>query len=262
MAAVPVWVVFVGTTLTVIVMLELGYRLGRRTHRRSPKEKESPVGAYAAAMLGLLAFMLGFTFNLVAERYQTRRSTVREEVNALQTAYLRSELLPQPDRDDAKELLAAYVAEIVETRRRPDQDTASVKNALALGNRWHRELWSVAIANARRDLDSDIGALYVESINKVFEVRADRAMLDTSKVQLPIWFAMYGLTFLGVLGVSYQSGIAGSKRSKAGVFLAMSFALVISLIADLDRVAGYITISHKPFEELQESIASIRQAAR
>jgi hypothetical protein len=229
---------------------------------RSPKEKESPVGTFATAMLGLLAFMLGFTFNLVAERYQTRRSDMRDEVNAVQTAYLRSDLLPQPDRAEAKELLAGYVEDIVEATRHTKTREHVLEDALALDNRWHRRLWAIAMTNARRDLDSDIGALYVDSITRVFEMRAERAMLDNSRVQPPIWFAVYGLTFLAVLGVAYQSGISGSKRSKVGIFLAMSFALVIALIADLDRVGGYITFSHKPFEELQRSIAKMQQVAR
>ncbi|HQH74341.1 MAG TPA: hypothetical protein PK360_19850, partial [bacterium] len=49
------------------------------------------------------------------------------------------------------------------------------------------------------------------------------------------WFALYATTFLGMMGVGYQTGIAGSKRSMVRPILALSFAVVILLIASLDR---------------------------
>jgi hypothetical protein len=59
-----------------------------------------------------------------------------------------------------------------------------------------------------------------------------------------------------VLGIGYQVGVAGSKRSKVGFCLAGSFAVVIALIADLDRVAGFIQVSQEPFRILQEAFAA------
>jgi hypothetical protein len=260
MAAVPVWVVFVVTTLLLVGLLELGYRLGTKAHRRSPKEKESPVSAFAGAMLALLAFMLGFTFNLASERYQRRREVIREEVMAIQTAYLGSDVLPEPDRHEAKALIADYLGTLAEMPTRAAH--VELQRALAVANPWHRRLWALAMANARADLDSNIGALYVESINRVFELRAERAMLDTSKVRIPIWTVLYGLMAMAMLGVAYQSGIAGSRRSKVGIFLAVSLSLVVALIADLDHPSGYIVVSHESFEILRDSITSTPQAAR
>lgn len=257
MEAIPLWTLFVATTMLVIGMLELGYRIGRRTHRRSPQEKESPVGAFAAAMLGLSAFMLGFTFNIAAERYQARKEKVRDEVTAIQTAYLRSEFLPDPERGESKALFARYLTAIVRSppaRGRPSAEVLA--RALALGNDWHRRLWTIAAASGRKNADSNTIALYVESLDQVFALHAERAMLEVPVVRLPIWAALYGLTCLAVMGVAYQSGIAGSKRSKAGFFLAGSFALVMSLIADLDRVGGYIQVPHEPYEHLLRSLAT------
>jgi hypothetical protein len=263
MAAIPIWLLFILITVVVIIMLELGYRIGRRTHRRFPKEeKESPVGAFAGAMLGLSAFMLGFTFNISAERYQTRKAKVRDEVNAIQTAYLRTDMLPQPDRDESKQLFTSYVNAIVtapETHGAPSAE--ELEAALPTRNVWHRRLWIIAAENSRRDGDSNAIALYVESLNKMFAIHAERAMLEMPVVRLPIWGALCALTFLAVMGVAYQSGIAGSKRSKVGFFLAGSFALVMSLIADLDRVGGYVKVPLTPFEDLQRSLTAMEKAS-
>jgi hypothetical protein len=263
MTAIPVWLLFLLIIVVVIVMLEVGYRVGRRTHRRFPKEeKESPVGAYAGAMLGLSAFMLGFTFNISAERYQTRKAKVRDEVNAIQTAYLRTDMLPQPDRDESKQLFTSYVNAIVTAPEKHGAPSAEeLEAALPTRNVWHRSLWIIAAENSRRDGDSNAIALYVESLNKMFAIHAERAMLEMPVVRLPIWGALCALTFLAVMGVAYQSGIAGSRRSKVGFFLAGSFALVMSLIADLDRVGGYVRVPLTPFEDLQRSLTAMEKAS-
>src|SRR5438477_2003363 len=93
---VPYWALFPLALLFAWVALEGGYRLGRWRHARSEDEKDAPVGAMVAAILGLLAFMLAFTFSLAALRFDARRETVLEEANAIGTTYLRAKLLPEP----------------------------------------------------------------------------------------------------------------------------------------------------------------------
>lgn len=67
---VAVGILFIGSVALVMLAIEGGYRLGRFIHARSADEKESPVGAIAGSVLGLVAFMLAFTFGIVAERYR------------------------------------------------------------------------------------------------------------------------------------------------------------------------------------------------
>ena len=64
--AIPMWAVFAGTIVVVMVVIEAGYLLGRVMHRRSEDEKASPVSAIASAILGLAAFMLAFTVGIVS----------------------------------------------------------------------------------------------------------------------------------------------------------------------------------------------------
>ena len=57
------------------------------------------MGAMVRATLGLLAFILAFTFGLAAARFDTRRQVLLDEANAIGTTYLRAGMLP--DRRDA-----------------------------------------------------------------------------------------------------------------------------------------------------------------
>jgi hypothetical protein len=90
----PLWGLFAATVVAVLLSLEGGFRLGRWRHQRSEQEKEVSVSAMVGATLGLLAFLLAFTFGMVASRFEVRRQVLLDEVNAIGTAYLRAALLP------------------------------------------------------------------------------------------------------------------------------------------------------------------------
>jgi hypothetical protein len=60
--SVPIWAVLVATIGLVYLSIEIGIRLGRRRLLRSAGKLEVS-GALVGATMGLLAFMLAFTFN-------------------------------------------------------------------------------------------------------------------------------------------------------------------------------------------------------
>ena len=90
----PLWGLFLTIVVLVLAAIEGGYRLGSYRHRQEGREKEAPVGAMVGATLGLLAFMLAFTFGMAASRFDTRKQLVLDEANAIGTTYLRTAMLP------------------------------------------------------------------------------------------------------------------------------------------------------------------------
>src|SRR5262245_21362406 len=147
--AIPIWAVFAGTIVVVLVAIEAGYLLGQAMHRRSDEEKESPVSAIAGSILGLAAFMLAFTFSIVSERYDAKRALVREDAVALRTAWQRSDFLLDTDRAEAKTLLRQYVALRVRFAEEGIVDPEPVQQFLSETQRLQDRLWDMAVANAR-----------------------------------------------------------------------------------------------------------------
>jgi len=256
--ALPIWAVFAGTIVVVMVAIEAGYLLGQAMHRRSDEEKESPVSAIAGAILGLAAFMLAFTFGIVSERHDYKKALVREDAVAIRTAWQRSDFLPEPDRAEAKTLLRHYVDVRVTFAEEGTLEPARVKSVLAETQRIQDRLWDMAAANARQDMNSDVAALYIESLNEVNGIHASRVAVGIqARVPNEIWLALYCVTILGMMSVGYQTGIAGSKRSMARPILALSFALVFTLIASLDRPdSGVIKVTQQPLIDLRDAMAA------
>lgn len=92
---IPLWGLLCLTVGLVLAAVEVGFRIGRWRGQRSEHEQETPVGAIVAAILGLLAFLLAFTFGMAASRYELRRELVLDEANAVGTTYLRAGMVPE-----------------------------------------------------------------------------------------------------------------------------------------------------------------------
>jgi hypothetical protein len=251
--ALPVWILFLVTAALVVLAVEIGFRLGKIVRRRSEEERESPVSAIAGAILGLLAFMLGFTFSIASDRYDTKKGLVREEANVLRTAWQRADFLQAPEREKTQALLREYVDNRIAfaLSLNPDRAEASVDHA----TRIQHEVWATAVLNAKTDpfMNSDIGAMYVESINQMADLHALRVNQGLqARVPSGIWFVLYALMALGMIAVGYQTAIADSRRSRVTAVLAVSFSLVIALIAALDHpMSRFISISQQPLVSLQ-----------
>ena len=107
-------------------------------------------------------------------------------------------------------------------------------------------------------MNSDVAALYLESLNEVNGIHASRVAVGIqARVPSEIWLALYCITILGMMSVGYRTGIAGSKRSLARPILALSFALVFTLIASLDRPdSGVIKVTQQPLIDLRDAMAT------
>ena len=95
----PLWAFFLAVLLFVFGAVEGGYRLGRYRRNRAENEKDAPVGSMAGATLGLLAFMLAFTFGLAASRFDVRRQVLLDEANHTGEARARAQgvaIQPEP----------------------------------------------------------------------------------------------------------------------------------------------------------------------
>jgi ribosomal protein L22 len=203
--------------------------------------------------------MLAFTFGLVANRFDDRKSLVREEANAIRTAWERSDFLPEPDRAETKRLFLEYVNRMLDSIQAIQAGTKSLTDMEQFVKKskvTQEKLWNMAVANARKDMNSDVAALYIESLNEMTSVQANRVMIGLRhRVPPPIWIVLYTLTFCGMASVGYQTGIAGSRRSSARPFLALSFSVVVTLIAALDRPDSFLQVSQQPHLDLRDAMS-------
>jgi hypothetical protein len=249
---IPLWMLFLAACAAIWLALEGGYRLGRWRHAHAAEEKETPVGAMVGSVLGLLAFLLAFTFGLAANRFDARRQTVLDEANAIGTTYLRARLLPEPQKTDAARLLRDYV----DVRIRGLKE-GKITEAIAQSEELQELIWSEAIkASDNKDSNAIMTALFVQSLNEMIDLHAKRILVGLrSRIPISIWAGLFSLAILGLASVGYQAGLSATRRSPAMAGLVLAFAGVLYLIADLDRgTEGILRVSQQAMIDLQRSM--------
>jgi hypothetical protein len=249
----PLAAVFIVAVIVVLASLSAGYRLGERRVKRAGDLDGGPVGSVVGAMLGLLAFMLAFTFGIASSRFDVRKQLLLDEVNAIGTAVLRADLLPEPHATESRRILKKYVdVRVAQARRLKDIETAIAESEVL-----QRELWGHIIQLAKADRDSVIDALFVESVNNVIDLHTTRITIALRyHIPLQIWFGLLSVTVLAMIAVGYQFGLSGRRAILIAFVLALAFSAVVLLIADLDRATqGALQVSQEPMLKLQESLS-------
>jgi hypothetical protein len=205
----------------------------------------------ANASLALLAFMLAFTFGFAASRVEARRSLLLDEANAIGTTYLRTGTLPEAERAKPRALLREYAgARLAATR--PGEMEVQIRRSVELQQR----LWEHAAALAERQPTSIVVGLYLQSLNETIDLHTKR-LTESVRVRVPgvVWVVPYALTALAMAEMDYQTGLGGLRRPLSTPALALAFASVVLLIADLDRPqSGWIGGSQEPMAELRQSM--------
>ena len=247
--ALPLWAVFLGTVALVLVAVDVGYRLGSLRRTAAEHEKEAPVGAMVGATLGLLAFLLAFTFGFAAELYQSKRAVLLEESNAIGTAYLRADFLPEPET--ARRLFREYV-----DVRLAAVESGKIAGAIKRSEEIQAELWALASRSARENPTSESVSLFVQALNDVIDVHAKRiAIALRTRIPPTIWGALYTIAFFAFGTMGYHSGLAAANRSFAILAVAVIFSAVIWLIKDLDTAQeGTLRVSQQAMVDLRNSM--------
>jgi hypothetical protein len=249
---IPLWAIFICTAIIIFISIEIGYRLRSSKHIKNKNEKESAVSVTAGAVMSLLAFTLVFIFGIVFGRYDSKKELVREEANDIRTAWSRSDFLPEPNRQESKKLLLKYVDIRLEAVKAIGTD--KVQALLDESGMIQQKLWNMASVNAWKDMNSDIAALYIESLNDMANIQALRVAVGLqARIPLGLWLLLYLLLFLGMLSMGYQIAVAeSSKASVVKTILVLSFSLFVVLIASLDIPGkGFITVSQQPLENVK-----------
>ena len=136
---IPLWALFAVTVLLVLAAIEGGYRLAIFRKRQSDNGADAPIGSVIGGILGLLGFLLAFTFGMAASRFDTRRQLLLDEVNAIGTCYLRADLVTDPERVEIRKRLREYVHLRAEAVKQPPQALLQV---IARSTALQDELWS------------------------------------------------------------------------------------------------------------------------
>ncbi len=243
--------------LVAFIVLALGAKVGGSIGARTCAGELEISSTVQGAILALLGLLLGFTFAMALSRYETRRTLVLDESNAIGTAFLRSSLAPEPYRADIRNALRAYATARLEFYQ-AGYDSQRMAAALDQTSRLQARLWSDAVA-AVKARPTVATSLFVQSLNEVIDFDAKRRDALDDRIPAPVWITLGVVSLLA----TFLTGYFERKRfSPLNLAIPITVAVVLGLIADLDAPrSGSIEVSQQQMVRLEHTLAAVPQRA-
>ncbi len=246
------WLLLLVCAVLLLGLAEAGYRAGLRLNQATDHALRSQIGGVQAAVLGLLALLLGFTFSMAVNRYDTRRNLVLKEANAIGTTWLRAGLLPEAQSAPVKVLLRRYV-DVRLKYEAVSRDPGQLAEGLRRSAELQKELWQHAEAAAATP--TPVVATFITALNEVIDTDAERIAAARNRIPTGVWVLLIIVAGFGCFTTGYGSGAHGARSLFTTLFLPILITIVITLIFDLTHTRqGLIGISQQPLIDLQGSI--------
>jgi RsiW-degrading membrane proteinase PrsW (M82 family) len=240
--------------IAILLFYELGFRIGKNKQEATDKEIKEQTSAIQAGILGLLALLLGFTFNMALQRFDNRSQAEIKEANAIGTAMLRTKLLPAPFDTSAAQLMEQYIDLRLlisgidlthpNQRREYNQKTDKLLD----------ELWRMAGKAAEVDPSPVVTGYFINSLNDMIDARGERNAILKRHIPEAILILLFIVFMLSGAIIGYSSGLSLKRAYVPTVIMTLLIVLVVFITIDLDRPKrGIIKVKQDSMLELKHN---------
>lgn len=236
------------------VGLALGRRADRLDVRDAPRSPTHPkFGVIESAMLALLGLMIGFSFSSAMDRYARRQDLLVQEANAIGTAFLRADLVPEPQRQTLRAAWRQYADVRLELFRTlsPDQAPALMARLRELQS----TIWSTAVEGVRTTQMPDLNSPVLDPINNAIDLLEQRSISIERHIPLLVLVVLCA-SAMGSVGAVYF-GLGDADRRVRGYAAVLTTLIGASLwmTFDMDHPrVGLIRASGTPLINLRDSL--------
>lgn len=246
----PIWIQWWLIFLVFILAYLAGVALQRLMLREPCTESES---ALVGSALGLLAFLIGFTFSIAISRYDERRNLILTEANAIGTTWLRARLLPEPLRDEMQQILIRYTDKrlaLYDVEENPAELRRINSESLVELER----LWEVTTRAVKVIEPAPLAGSLVQTVNETIDLAQSRYTTYVIRIPRPVLFYLIGFAMLTAALSGFVRG--GRRHFILSILTYGMSATVIVLIFDLDRpLAGAIRLIPGPLLDARAAMS-------
>jgi hypothetical protein len=230
-------VIAVALFIGLVVCLEIGFRLGARRIKTLPNAHEG-FGAIEGAVFGLFGLLLSLSFFGAASRLDARRQLIVQEANAIASAYMRVDLLPNAEQPEVRRLFREYLDERVRISEMSNEE--AVLSETHKSAKLQQAIWSRAISATKEGAPG--AALLIPAVNQMIEVASAKAIaVQTHLPELVFYFLIAAALVSGLVA---GFGMARGQRNWVSV-LAYASVVTVTMYVTIDMEyprAGLIRI--------------------
>lgn len=237
-----------------VLLLFVGMVLGTRIResRLEIIERESKIiTVLEGALLTLFGLLIGFTFSMAVSRYDTRKTLVLTEANAIGTTWLRTSLLTEPTRSEEQSLLRQYVQQRLRFLS-AGHDRAAIEDSLRRSSDLQARMWAVAsdYAAGHKDVTT---SLFLSKLNDSIDVSEERTAANENRIPAEAWWMLLFVGFAATLLVGLDVR-ARSWALQATLPIVLSGALGMTMDMDSPRY-GLIRITQPSMDRVARQMA-------
>lgn len=250
--SIATWVIVLVIAVLILIMSELGFRLGKNETARPDSDR--PTGVVQAAAFTLLGLLIGFSFSIALGRYDARRAVTLREANSIGTTALRIDVLDAAtaarERNDLREYVAARIAfASAGTKVGARAKSAAQSDAL------QRDMWNAAMLAAHRDPHSTTIPLFVQALNDTIDMSGEQTAVLSSNIPGLVLGVLVVIALVAAVMMGFGFGRNKDRGFVSSIMFAVMLALAIGVILDLDRPQrGLIRVSLEPLQAAQRSL--------
>ena len=233
----PIALVMALATLTQVLFIEFGFRYGKTKKGGLGKTQMAQVRAIMGASLGLLAFMLAFSFSIAQQHFEERTRAYMLEVSAIGAAFRGADLIQGDARSEAKEVLLNFAKLRLELSRAVKKsDMDAVREMIRESDRMHDQLWAIAESSMEGEGGGEDTGIFAQSVLAMINAQDARLQAGIfNRIAPTIWITLFLMSLLSMIVMGYQAGLTGTRSGLATWTLALTFSAVMTLVTDLDR---------------------------
>jgi hypothetical protein len=239
--------------LGMLVMLETGRRLGIGRRGQETDTDRSNMGMIEGALFAVFGLLMALTFTGAAARFNEKRMLIAQEVTAVQTAYLRLELLPKEQKAALQELFRRYIdSRLAAYRRMPDAQAAAAE--FAKSENFQTQIWEYAVpATEAPGAHRDAGKLLLPALNNMFDITTVRTMSLQIHPPTIVYGLLFGVALVCALLAGYRMASSQYRSWLHILGFTVITVVVVYVIVDLDYLREGLIRLHSADELLAKA---------
>jgi hypothetical protein len=226
--------------LLLLILCLLG---GRYFGQRTQKDVETSRGAAAvdSIVFAVLGLLVAFTFTAAASRFDERRRLVIDQANAVGTAWLRTDLLPEGDRSAIRSRMTRWIECAIDAARKPVGSKES-QAARDEASRLQNEVWRLVISSYEREPRPAVQMQLIPALNEWFDLATMRLEIARMRIPALVITTLLALALIASVLVGFEMS---SKRFNWLHTLVFTGTIAFSIYVIMDMASpreGFIRI--------------------
>lgn len=230
--------------LALLASLEIGRWLRLRNPKIGADDPSAGTSTTEGVVFALLGLLIAFTFTSSASRFDERRKLIVDQANALGTAWLRTDLLPESDREPIRQNMREWVKLSLDATTVAQEDDLTRFNAnLQESQRLQNAVWQKATTAVQSPALQQYSVLVLPPINEWIDLTTTRIEMIHRGVPPLVMPTLVALSLAGAVLAGFNMAKQTSRSLLHMLTFAGAIAFSMYVIMDLNHPrAGLIRI--------------------